>query len=58
MENESFLARKLAENSYIPVTLLALPEAYQQHRSHAAAIGATMYEAKIAEQTQETINVS
>jgi MSHA biogenesis protein MshI len=58
MDNESFLARKLAENSYIPVTLLALPEAYQQHRSHAAAIGATMYEAKIAEQAQEAMNVS
>ncbi|MFT7006815.1 MAG: MSHA biogenesis protein MshI [Colwellia sp.] len=58
MDKESFLARKLAENSYIPVTLLALPEAYQQHRSHAAAIGATMYEAKIAEQAQETMNVS
>tara|TARA_R110001583_G_scaffold65464_6_gene189156 strand:+ start:1605 stop:2567 length:963 start_codon:yes stop_codon:yes gene_type:complete len=58
MDNESFLARKLAENSYIPVTLLALPEAYQQYRSHAAAIGATMYEAKIAEQAQETMNVS
>lgn len=58
MVNEGFLARKLAENSHFPVTLLALPEAYQQHRGHAAAIGATMYEAKIAEQAQETMNVS
>lgn len=58
MESESFLARKLAENSHIPVTLLALPERYKQHRSHAAAIGATMHEAKIAEQAQETLNVS
>lgn len=58
IDNESFFARKLAENSPIPVTLLALPEAYQQHRGHAAAIGATMYEAKIAEQAQETMNVS
>jgi MSHA biogenesis protein MshI len=58
MDNESFLARKLAENSHIPITLLALPEAYQQHRSHAAAIGATMYEEKIAEKTQETMHVS
>jgi MSHA biogenesis protein MshI len=56
--NESFLARKLAENSHIPVTLLALPEEYQQHRSHAAAIGATMYEVKVAEQAQETMHVS
>ncbi|WP_114326193.1 hypothetical protein [Candidatus Colwellia aromaticivorans] len=58
MENEGFLARKLAENSHTPVTLLALPEPYQQHRGHAAAIGATMYDAKIAEQAQETMNVS
>jgi MSHA biogenesis protein MshI len=58
IDNEGFFARKLAENSHIPVTLLALPEAYQQHRGHAAAIGATMYEAKIAEQAQETMNVS
>lgn len=58
MDNESFFARKLAENSHIPVTLLDLPEAYQQHRSHAAAIGATMHEAKIAEQAQETTHVS
>jgi len=58
MESESFFARKLAENSHIPVTLLALPEAYQQHRSYAAAIGATMHEAKIAEQAQETMHVS
>lgn len=58
IDNEGFLARKLSENSYIPVTLLALPEAYQQYRGHAAAIGATMYETKIAEQTQETLNVS
>ena len=58
IENESFLARKLAETSHIPVTLLTLPEEYQQYRSHAAAIGATMYEAKIAEQAQETMHVS
>ena len=58
MASEGFLARKLAENSHIPVTLLALPEMYKQHRSHAAAIGATMHEAKIAEQSQEATNVS
>ncbi len=58
MDNESFFARKLAENSHIPVTLLDLPEAYQQYRSYAAAIGATMHEAKIAEQAQETTHVS
>lgn len=50
---ESFFARKLAENSHMPVSLLALPEAYQAHREYAAAIGATMVEAKVAEQPQE-----
>jgi Tfp pilus assembly PilM family ATPase len=58
INNEGYLARKLAENSHIPVTLLALPEAYKQHRGHAAAIGATMHEARIAEQFKETMHVS
>lgn len=58
ISNEGFFARKLAENAHLPVTLLVLPEAYQGHREYAAAIGATMYEAKIAEQAQESINVS
>lgn len=58
MDNEAFFARKLAENSHIPVTLLNLPEAYQQHRSHAAAIGATMHKAKVLEQEQEAMHVS
>ena len=55
---EAFFARKLAENTHIPVTLLAMPEAYQEHREYAAAIGATMYEARVSEQTQELMNVS
>lgn len=58
ISNEGFFARKLAESSLLPVTLLALPEAYQGHREYAAAIGATMYEAKVTEQAQEVINVS
>jgi len=58
MASEGFLARKLSENSHIPVTLLALPEMYKQHRSHAAAIGATMHEAKVTEQAQEKVHVS
>lgn len=58
INSEGFFARKLAENSHIPVTLLALPEAYQAHREYAAAIGATMYDAKIIEQAQEVMNVS
>jgi MSHA biogenesis protein MshI len=58
MNLESFFARKLAENSHLPVSLLALPEAYQTHREYAAAIGATMTEARTAEQTQEFAHVS
>lgn len=62
MAAESFFARKLAENTHIPVTLLALPEPYQQHRAHAAAIGATLLETRLAEkdqlQAQELTNVS
>ena len=58
IKSEGFFARKLAENSHIPVTLLALPEAYQEYREYAAAIGATMTEARISEQAQEFTNVS
>jgi MSHA biogenesis protein MshI len=62
MTSESFFARKLAENTHIPVTLLALPEAFEQHRAHAAAIGATLLETRLAEkeqlQAQELTNVS
>ncbi len=55
---ESFFARKLSENSHLPVSLLTLPDAYQAHREYACAIGATMFEARIAEQLQEFVNVS
>jgi MSHA biogenesis protein MshI len=58
IKSEGFFARKLAENSHIPVTLLALPEAYQAHREYAAAIGATMYDVRTAEQAQEMMNAS
>jgi len=58
MASESFFARKLSENSHIPVSLLALPEAYQAHREYASAIGATMVDDRITEQSQELINVS
>lgn len=58
IELESFFARKLAENSHLPVSLLALPEAYQAHREYAAAIGATMTNARMLEQAQEIDNVS
>ncbi|MBL0711230.1 MAG: MSHA biogenesis protein MshI [Colwellia sp.] len=52
MASESFFARKLAENSHLPVTLLALPDVYQQHREYAAAIGATLLEARLVEKEQ------
>ncbi len=52
MVSESFFARKLAENTQVPVTLLALPEAYQQHREYAAAIGATLLETRLVEKQQ------
>ncbi|MBL4940390.1 MAG: hypothetical protein JKY81_01855 [Colwellia sp.] len=58
IETEGFFARKLSENSHLPVSLLALPEAFQAHREYAAAIGATMVDANVAEQTQEFINAS
>ncbi|NQZ81755.1 MAG: hypothetical protein HRT52_12135 [Colwellia sp.] len=40
--NEGFLARKLAENTHIPVELLSMPTGFEQQREFAAAIGATM----------------
>ena len=50
---EAFFARKLAENSHIPVSILALPEPYQEYREYAAAIGAIMADTKLSEQTLE-----
>ena len=58
ISSEGFFARKLSENSHIPVTLLDLPQAYKEQREYAAAIGATMYGAKVTEQSQEIMNVS
>lgn len=60
IETEGFFARKLAENTHLPVNLLTLPEPYQQHREYAAAIGATMLETRLAEkeQAQELADVS
>ncbi|PCH97812.1 MAG: hypothetical protein COB83_01310 [Gammaproteobacteria bacterium] len=55
---EDFFARKLSENTHIPVTLLTMPDNYSEQRSYAAAIGATMYDARIAEQAQELMNAS
>jgi MSHA biogenesis protein MshI len=42
MANEAFLARKLAENTNVPVNLFTMPEGYSGQREYAACIGATM----------------
>ena len=41
IKNETFLARKLAENTNVAVELLSLPDGYEEQREFAAAIGAT-----------------
>jgi len=40
--SEGFLARKLAENTHIPVELLSMPAGFEQQREFATAVGATM----------------
>jgi len=40
MASENFLARKLAEDTQQPVTLLSLPNSFEKHRDYAAALGA------------------
>ncbi|GLX77876.1 hypothetical protein tinsulaeT_12160 [Thalassotalea insulae] len=42
MENEAYLARRLAENTNVAVNLFAMPEGYAEHREDAVCIGATM----------------
>jgi len=42
IENEGFLARKLAENTHITVELLSMPIGFERQREFAAAVGATM----------------
>jgi len=42
IENEGFLARKLAENTHITVELLSMPTDFETQREFAAAVGATM----------------
>jgi MSHA biogenesis protein MshI len=39
---EALVARKLAENTNVPVTLLALPEPYHEQRDFAVALGAVI----------------
>lgn len=42
IKNESFLARKLSENTNVAVNLLILPSGFQAFRENAASIGAVM----------------
>jgi MSHA biogenesis protein MshI len=42
IKSEAFFARKLAENTNVPVTLLALPEPYHEQREYAVALSAAI----------------
>jgi MSHA biogenesis protein MshI len=42
MAQEAFLARRLAENTNVPVNLFSMPQGYEDQREYAACIGATM----------------
>lgn len=42
IETEAFLARRLAENSSVPVHLFEMPEQFKENRAFAACVGATM----------------
>ncbi len=62
MPLEGFFARKLSENTNVPVTLLALPSPYKEQREYAVAIGATIVierdsSSNDAQPTQEQLNV-
>lgn len=41
IKHEAFLARKLAENTHVPVNIFALPEAISQERNSSACFGAS-----------------
>ncbi|SET64433.1 hypothetical protein [Thalassotalea agarivorans] len=47
IEKEAYLARKLAENSNVPVTLFKMPEGYEDQRGYAASIGATVVQEEV-----------
>jgi len=42
MENEAYLARRLAENTNVSVNLFEMPEGFADCRAYAACVGATM----------------
>lgn len=41
VQTEAYIARRLAENTNIPVNLFTMPDGFEQYREFAAAIGAT-----------------
>ncbi|RHW76919.1 MSHA biogenesis protein MshI [Colwellia sp. RSH04] len=45
IELEGFFARKLSENTNVPVTLLPLPSPYHEQREFAVALGASLLDA-------------
>ncbi len=49
---ENFFARKLAENTNVPVGILPLAEHYQAYRQYALAIGATLFEKNILDEAK------
>lgn len=51
MENEAYLARRLAENTNVPVELLKLAPQFEQQREQACAIGAI----KLAQQSSQEV---
>lgn len=58
---EGFVARKLSENTNVPVTLLDLPQPYHEQREYGAVIGASMaaiHAASELSHVQEAANVS
>ena len=41
IETEAFVARKLSENTHVPVELLSLPDGFDNNRAAAVVIGNT-----------------
>lgn len=54
VENEAFIARKLAENTHVSVELLVLPDEYSNDRSYAAVIGSMVGRNMAAKPATET----
>jgi len=54
IEAESFLARKLAENTHIALEIFNLPAPYQEQREHAATLGAILPTPTLVDHTSAT----